>query len=109
MEDLLLQYGTLVGVSALIAFLINFLKSLGVIQDGQAQNWSAGLNLVALTGLLLLRVFAPDVDVSGLDAQIAQFVDVAIVVVGYLLQLLGSKTTHAIVKGTFLIGKSYSA
>ena len=108
MEQLLAQYAGLVGVAAFIAFVINILKYFGIVQDGTAQNWSAGLNLVFLAALLALNVFMPEVDVAGVDARVAQFVEFAIVIWGYLLQLFGSKLAHSIVKGTAVIGKSHS-
>ena len=108
MENLLAQYAGLVGVAALIALMINVLKTFEIVTDGTAQNWSAGLNLVFLTGLLVLQIWAPQVDVAELDAKIAGLVQVGVVVLGYVLQLLGSKVTHQIVKGTALIGTSNS-
>lgn len=109
MESLLAQYAGLIGVAAFIAFLINVLKYFGIVQDGQAQTWSAGLNLLFLCALFALNVFVPEIDVSGIDARLVQFVEFAAVVWGYLLQLFGSKLAHEIVKGTAVIGKSYSA
>lgn len=108
MEDLLLQWSGLVGFAALVAFAINILKTFGVVKDAQAQNWSAGLNLLLLAGLLALRVFAPDFDVSGLNAQAQAFVDVGVVIFSYILQLLGSKAAHTLLRGLPLIGKSFS-
>ena len=108
MANLLAQYAGLVGVAALIALVINVLKTLGIVTDGTAQNWSAGLNLVCLTGLLVLQIFAPQIDVAILDAKIAGLVEVGVVVLGYVLQLLGSRVTHSIVSGVALIGKSFS-
>ena len=108
MDSLLAQYGTLVGVAAAIALIINTLKYMGVVSDGTASNWSAGLNLIALTGLLLLRIFAPSVEIAGVDAQIGQAVEVVAVILGYVLQLFGSKLTHMVVKGLPVVGTSYS-
>lgn len=109
MDSLLLQYAGLAGMAALITFVINILKTFGLVRDDTAQNWSAALNLAGLIGLLALRVFQPDLDVEGLDAQVGQFVEVGIVVFGYVMQLLGSKLTHEITRGVTLIGKSHSS
>ena len=108
MEDLLLQYAGLAGVAALIAFLINILKTFGVVKDDSAKNWSAALNLVGLAALLALKVFQPEASVEGIDANIAQFVQVGVVVFAYVVQLLGSKLAHETARGVSLIGKSYS-
>ncbi len=108
MDSLLAQYASLVGVAALIALLINVLKWFGVVTDGTAQTWSAGLNLLFLIGLFAVNLFAPEVDIAGLDARLAQLVEFAAVVWGYLLQLFGSKLAHELMKGVPIIGKSYS-
>ncbi len=108
MEELIAQYGGLVGVAAVVGLLVNVLKSAGVVQDGQAQTWSAGFNLVGMAGMLALKVFQPDFDFAGMDAQAAQFASVAAVVVGYILQLLSSKATNSAVRGVPIVGKSFS-
>ena len=108
MDSLLVQWGALAGFAALIAFLVNILKVVGLVEDGHAPYWSAALNLLGLAGLLAVNVYAPELDVAGLDAKVAGFVEVGLVVFGYILQLLGSKVTHYAVKGLPVVGKSYS-
>ena len=109
LNDLFLQYGALVGVAALIAVLINIAKSVQWISDGQAQNWSAGLNLIGMAVLLMAKVFRPDLDLVELDSQAAELATVLTVLSGYVLQLLSSKLVHQFaLKGLPLIGKSYS-
>lgn len=105
---LLAQWSSLAGFGALIGFLINILKTAGVIKDGQAVAWSTGLNLLGLIGLFVIGLAAPAVDLSAIDSQVAQFVQVGLVVFAYVLQLLGAKVGHIAVRGTPFIGKSYS-
>jgi hypothetical protein len=106
LSDVFVQMGALGGVAAFIGLLINVLKSCGAIPDGQAQNVSAALNLVGVSLLLGLRIFKPEFDVAGVDAQAAAFAQVAEVVFAYVLSLGGSKLTHNIVKGILVVGKS---
>ena len=80
----------------------------GIVKDDQAQNWSAGLNLLGLAGLLAAKVYAPQVDIAGMDAQVAQFVQVGLVVFGYVLQLLASKGAYVAIRGVPVLGKSFS-
>ena len=108
MEDLLLVWGGLAGFAALIALIVNILKAVGVVKDGQAQNWSAGLNLLGLAGILAVNVYVPDYDVAGLDTSVAKFVEVGVVVLSYVVQLLSSKVTHTALRGVPLVGKTYS-
>ena len=70
MEELLLQYAGLAGVAALIAFLINILKTFGVVKDDHGEELVGGLNLVGLAGLLALKIFRPEVSVMGIDTNI---------------------------------------
>ncbi|MDR3572860.1 MAG: hypothetical protein P4L50_03280 [Anaerolineaceae bacterium] len=107
-SDLFAQFGSLVGYAALVAAIINIGKKVGVVKDGNAQFISTILNLIGLVGLLLLRVFKPDLDIAGLDAAAGQIAVGALVVFGYLVQLAGSKFTHFVLKGTPLIGKSFT-
>ena len=107
-EGLLTQWMSLVGIAALIAVVINLLKQAGVVKDGQAQTWSAGLNLVVLILLFLFNIFKPDIDIGEVDKQAAALAEVAVVVIGYVAQLLAAKATHAAVKHVPLIGTSYS-
>lgn len=109
MDSLLVQWGTLVGVAALIAVIINVLKLAGVIQDGTAQNWSAGLNLVGLVILFVLKIVRPDIDVEEIDKQAGALAEVAVVLIGYISQLLTSKLTHIAIRDVPIIGTSYSS
>ena len=108
MDELLVQWGALAGFAALIAFAINVLKTLGVVKEGEAPTYSAGLNLAGLVMLLVLKIYKPEVDVGELDVQVAQAVEVGVVVFGYVVQLLGSKLAHEVVRGVPGIGKSIS-
>jgi len=102
------QWGTLLGFAAVIAVVINLLKLAGVVKDDTAQTWSAALNLAGLAGLLLVKMFQPDLDVPGLDQQAAEFANVLTVIVAYISQLLGSKLTHYAIKGVPFFGVSNS-
>lgn len=108
-DALLVQFGGLMGVGALIAFLVNIGKAVGLVKDGSAPTWSAGLNLAALALLLVTRTYRPDVDIQAVDQQVMDFVNVGVVVFSYVLQLVSSKGTHKFIKGVPVIGKSNSA
>lgn len=107
-EELLVQWGSLAGVAALIGVVINVFKSLGIVKDGSAKTWSAALNMIGLAVLLLLRVYQPELDIGVWDQHAGQIANVLLVVFGYILQLLSSKVTHIAVTGVPVIGKSFS-
>lgn len=106
-QDLFILWGSLAGVAALIALVINVLKMAGAVKDGTSQTWSAGLNLLGMVALFVLRIVKPDLDIAGVDAQVMAFANVAAVVLGYVIQLLSSKLTHIAITGVPVIGKSY--
>jgi hypothetical protein len=105
---LVTQWGALAGVAGAIAMVINILKLFNLVKDGQAQTWSAALNLGALVLFLALKIYNPALDLIFLDAQIAQVVAIGLVILGYLSQLGVSKLTHIVVKRTPVIGTTYS-
>ena len=108
LQSVFAQWEVCLGAAAIIAVVINVGKSFGWLKDGQAQNASFVLNLLGLVALGALRVFKPEVSITELDAQAAQLANVLSVVVAYVVQLLGSKTTHLVLSGVPLFGKSFS-
>ena len=86
-ENLIFQFANLAGVAALVAALVNILKNFGVVKDGDAQKWSAGFSLAAFIAFVALRLFAPEVDVEGMDAQASQIAELALYVLGFFLQM----------------------
>ena len=109
LPELVVQYGGLVGIAALFAILINLSKIAGWVTDGTSQTWSALLNLVGFVAFVILRLFKPEFDFEGMDAQAAALANVAAYVIAYVLQLLSSKATAFAVRDVPLIGKSFSA
>ena len=108
--SLVSQFMLLVGVAAVIGALINvgkrFLPSF--FPDGSAPTWSLYLNLGAFAAFVALRLFAPDVDVAGLDANAQATADLLIYFLGFISQLGGSKVANAALRGTPVVGFSHS-
>lgn len=105
---LLVEWAALGGVAAIIAVVINVLKYFKLVADGQAQSWSAALNLIAMAVFVGLKIYKPDIDLAGIDAEIAKVAEIALIILGYVMQLGISKGTHAAVRGVPLVGKSFS-
>ena len=104
------QFMVLGGFAALIAVVINVLKTLGVVKDGQAGTWSTGLNLAGLIGLFVAGIVAPEFDIPGLDANLAQIAEILSLIFAYIMQNWISKGTHSVFSSgqVPVIGKSYS-
>jgi len=102
------QFLSLAGVGLLVAVLINVGKTAGLVKDGTAPTWSLGINLAGLVALFVLKVFAPQVDVSNLDSVAGQVAQILTIAVGLFVQLGGSRLGHELVKNIPLIGKSFT-
>lgn len=104
------QLMALGGVAAAIALIVNVLKTVGVVKDGQAGTWAAGLNLIGLIGLFVAGVVAPEFDIPGLDATIAQITEILSMIFAFILQNWVSKGTHEVFSSgqVPIVGKSYS-
>ena len=112
LQNLMAELITLAGVGGLMAAVVNVGKTFGIVKDGTAGRWSAGLNFIALGVLYAIHVFQPDkapqlvgtVDqVSGTIAQISTLA------VGLYFQLRSAQWGHETLKGLPLVGKSHSA
>lgn len=107
---IMLGFASLVGVSKLIAAVINLLKTIGVVKDGTSAKWAAALNLLAFIALVLLGVFRPDLTMELLDGYAGQIAAILLFVLGFISQIVGSQSAHESLSNARipLIGKSYS-
>ena len=81
---------SLVGVAMLIAALVNLLKLVGIVTDGNATNWTAALNLVAFIGIVAWRLLNPTVEIEQIDAIFKSIAVVIGFVITYLVQIKAS-------------------
>lgn len=109
LDQLFALFVSLAGTGSLIAAIVNALKTFGVVADGQAPQWSLGLNLIGLVVLFAIGLFAPTADIQGLDGIAAQVAQILSLVLGLVVQLGGAKWAHGLLKGTPVVGKSFSA
>lgn len=106
---LLVGFGSLTGLSALIAAATNIGKTIGWVKDGSAPAVITGLSLIGLIALFVLNVFRPDIDVQGLDATAGSLATVLLTVFGFVWSMRFAKTAHNTLKGLPVVGKSFSA
>lgn len=86
--------GAMLGGQALIGLLVDVLKWAGVVGDGKAGVWSAGLNLLGVVAIAVGLGINPGYDFPGLDAQVAIIVNFGTLVFGYIVQVVGTKYVH---------------
>lgn len=107
MDDLTTLLMSLAGVIALITFLVNLGKMIGLVKDGTGETWSKALHLIALVGLFVLGEFFPDVDIWKIDEFAAQLASIGIAILALIpASFWGSEKIYALVRGLPLIGHS---
>jgi len=100
---------SLVGISALIAAIVNIGKSAGMVKDGQAGTWSAILNLVALIGLVTAQLTGYANMIPWIDSQAGGLAAVASTIFMFVAQVWMSRQVHAgVFAGLPVIGISNS-
>lgn len=104
---------TLVGFAALVTVLVNVLKVIKVkgepiVKDGQAPLWTAGLNMVGTLVFYGIKLFVPSFDFGPIDSVFAEMATVGTFIMSFVGQVLVSKITHSALRGTPVIGTSYS-
>lgn len=108
LQDLVMMLATLAGFGGVVALLVNIGKQTGIVKDGQAPMVSTGLNVLLLAGLYAIKVFKPDLNIEGLDAQAAQIAQIGVMILAFITQLKGAQFTHQTLRGVPLLGKSFS-
>lgn len=102
------NWGAFLGAAALIAILINIGKHFALIKDGDAPKWSAGLNLLAIMGMVASQFIWPETSLKIIDTQLGLLAAIGAFVFDYVIQLGFSKLSHEAVKGVPVIGTSFT-
>ena len=100
---------SLAGVGALIAIVINILKTLNVIKDGDAPKWNLGLGTLGLLALIVLGVFK-NVTPEQFNTAAGIVATLLVTVLGFVTQFKAAAVTHNVLSNSELpvIGKSRS-
>jgi len=108
--SLTIMFAALAGIAALVTVLVNIGKLVHLVKDGTSQYWSAGLNLLAFTVLVVLGIFRPDLTTVFLDATAQQIATILLFVLGFVTQLFTSPKVYTLLRDgdVPLIGKSFS-
>lgn len=101
-------FTALVGFPALVAAIVNILKVLGVVVDGDASKWVAGFNVLGLILVLVTRTFFPALAFEALDAQLGGMALFLTTILSFVVQMGVSKSAHESLKGLPVVGKSFS-
>jgi hypothetical protein len=91
-------FASLAGVAGLVAVLVQIFKLVGLVKDGTAGQWTAGFNLIAFIALVYFGVFQPTIPISVLDGYATQIAQIALFVIGFMVQMTTSKPVYASLK-----------
>jgi hypothetical protein len=93
--DLVLRIAySMVGAQALIALVIDVLKYVGAISDGNAGKWSAALNLLGLAGIAVGLGLNPAFDFPKLDGSLVIIAQFGSLVFAYIVQIASTRHVH---------------
>lgn len=106
MNNLLGVFVKLSGVAALVTTLVNAGKQFGLVKDGDAPKWTAGLNALGFGLFIAARIV--NFDVAPVDATLGNVANVLIALLALLGQFGVGRILNAGVRGTPLIGYSHS-
>jgi len=100
-------FQALVGVPLFVLVLVNVLKMLKVVKDGDSQTWVKWLTAVIFAGFYLANTFFPEVDLKMIDGYaklLAEFGNSILALVPIGIWISGS--AYDKVKGIPLLGYS---
>lgn len=101
--------GSMLGAMVLIGLLVDVLKWAGVVTDGNAGKWSAGFNLALIAIIAVILYIDPGFDFPALDAQLEVVAKFLSLLLGYIVQLAGTKSAHRVwTRGLGMRAFSYS-
>lgn len=108
LEETVAELATLVGTAALISFIVNVLKAVGIVKNDTSKLWVGALNVVALVALFIFRVINPDLSIGEFDLVLGRTAAAGEVLLSYILMIISSKATHTAVRGLPIIGTSFT-
>jgi len=103
-QEILAIIAGLAALGTMISLVVNVLKYFKVVKDGDAEKWVQGLNLGAFVIVAIVYFLNVDPDWGKING----YIEVAVVILGYLVQILGSKVAYPLIKNTPVIGYSYT-
>lgn len=108
-NDLFPLFAALVGFPAFLAALVNVLKYFGILADGQAPGVIFWANIVGFVGVAVAYFTGNLPLLNQIDLQLGNLATALLSFVAFIAQLKLAAVYHAGLRGSPLIGYSYSA
>lgn len=94
LDQVLVIAGSLVGLWAVFALVVNILKVVGVVDPGTAGKWSAALNLLGVIGIAFVLASNPTFDFLSLDAKLKIIAEFGSMILVLVVNMLGTQAMH---------------
>ena len=104
LEEILKLIAGMAGLGAFVSMLINLLKAVGLVKDGQADKAFKIADLIVFVIVMVIYLTKTPVDWSQVD----EWLVLLTALLGYVVSVFSGEFTHDTIKGTPLIGYSYS-
>lgn len=96
------------GFGAFVSMVVDVLKYVGLIKDGQAEYYTTGLNLAGLLGLFVVMAFFPGANIVLANSVLGKLAQIGVLVLGLVVELKTTSWVHAQLRGLPVLGYSYS-
>ena len=104
LEEILKLIAGMAGLGAFTSMLINLLKVMGLVKDGQADKAFKIADLIVFVVVTAIYLTKTPVDWTQVD----EWLVLLTALLGYVVSVFSGEFTHDTIKGTPLIGYSYS-
>ena len=104
LDEILKLIAGMAGLGAFTSMLINLLKAIGLIKDGQGDKAFKIADLIVFVAVTVVYLLKVQVD----WAQVNEWLVLLTALFGYVVSVFSGKFTHETIKGTPVIGYSYS-
>ena len=105
LENILLILSGLAGLGGFVMIVVNLLKCVGLISDGDSDKWYKILNLGAFTAVAGLYLANVPLDWALVDSWIVLLA----AFLGYFLEIFAGQVGYKLLKGTPVIGFSFES
>jgi hypothetical protein len=104
------SFGQMAGIAVLVVAIVNALKTFGLVNDGTAAQWFAGLDFGAIVALVAAQLIWPQISVAIYDQDAGLLGAVIVLMLGYLVSMGLAPKIHALFVNAKIkfIGKSFS-
>jgi len=104
LEEILKLIAGMAGLGAFTSMLINLLKAVGLVKDGQADKAFKIADLIVFVIVTVIYLTKTPVD----WAQVDEWLVLLTALLGYVVSVFSGEFTHDTIKGTPVIGYSHS-